>query len=258
MTDFLHQALDDRGVLHLTLNRPEKSNAFDDELIRELIIELKEAAETPEVRMIQLQGSGRHFCAGADVCYMQRMVHFDYGENVTDARQLAELMNTLYRMPQPTLAVVQGAAYGGGAGLVACCDMVIASDHAQFCFSEVRIGLVPANMSPYVIRAIGERQARRYFLSAEIIDAHQALQIGLVHKVVPDLQLAGAARNWADGLLANVQSAVLAAKDLIVSIGDHPINDSLMDETSDRIARIRVSESGQAGMKAFINKRKKR
>ncbi len=257
MSDYLTQELDARGVLHLTLNRPEKSNAFDDELIRELTIELKEAAETPEVKVVQLQGNGKHFCAGADVGWMQRMVHFDYGENVTDARQLADLMHTLYCMPQPTIAVVQGAAYGGAVGLVSCCDMVIAADSARFCLSEVKIGLLPATIGPYVIRAIGERQARRYFLSAEVIDAQQALQIGLAHKLVPLVQLEAAASNWADTVLANRHEAVLAAKDLVLSVSDHPIDDELIDETSDRIARIRISESGQAGLKAFINRRKK-
>lgn len=256
--NFLLQELDERGVLHLIINRPEKRNAFDDALIEELLIELKEAAETPEVRVVQLESVGDHFSAGADLGWMQRMVDNDYAANLTDARQLAELMHTLYHMPQPTIAVVQGAAYGGAVGLVSCCDMVIASDEASFCLSEVKIGLIPATILPYVTRAIGERQARRYGLSAEVIDAPQALNLGLAHKLVPTVQLKAAAANWTDLVLANRHPAVLQAKDLMLAISDHAIDDQLLDETSERIAAIRVSEDGQAGLKQFLQQKKKR
>ncbi|TGG91154.1 hypothetical protein E4656_17345 [Natronospirillum operosum] len=252
--DFLLQELDERGVLHLTINRPDKRNAFDDALIEELIVELKEAAETPEVKIVQLGGAGNHFSAGADLGWMQRMIDNDYADNVTDARRLAELMNTLYHMPQPTLAVVQGAAFGGAVGLVSCCDMVLAADDARFCLSEVKVGLMPATILPYVTRAIGERQARRYCLSAEVIEAEQALTLGLVHKLVPALQLEAAASNWADVVLSNRHPAVLQAKDLILSISDHAIDDELLDEISERIATVRVSEDGQAGLKQFLKK----
>ncbi len=257
MANQLIQELDERGVLYMTLNRPDKRNAFEDELIRELTIELKEAAETPEVKLIMLGGKGTHFSAGADLGWMQRIAEYDYGDNVTDARQLADLMDTLYNMPQPTMAVVQGAAYGGAVGLVSCCDMVIACDEARFCLSEVKVGLIPATIGPYVIRAMGERQARRYFLSAEEMNAEQAREVGLVHRVVPPVQLDGAASNWADTVLANRHPAVLAAKDLILSISGEPIDDNLREETSERIATIRVSEDGQAGLKAFLAKRRR-
>lgn len=252
MKEYLKQTLDERGVLTLTLNRPEKRNAFDDDMIRQLLIELKEAAETPDVKLIQLQGEGKHFCAGADLAWMQRLVEYDYTANVTDARQLAELMDTLYRMPQPTLAVVQGAAYGGAVGLVSCCDMVIASDQAQFCLSEVKVGLMPATIAPYVIRAMGERQARRYFLSAEVLTADQAMNHGLVHQVVPHDRLTAAASAWEDQVLGNNHAAVLASKDLILTISDHAIDDELLDETSERIATIRVSDEGQSALKKFL------
>ncbi|MCH8551529.1 MAG: enoyl-CoA hydratase/isomerase family protein [Natronospirillum sp.] len=255
--DFLLQELDERGVLHLIINRPDKRNAFDDELVEALLIELKEAAETPEVKVVQLEGSGDHFSAGADLGWMQRMIDNDYTANLTDARQLAELLDTLYHMPQPTVVLVQGAAFGGAVGLASCCDMVIASDEAFFCLSEVKIGLIPATILPYVTRAIGERQARRYCLSAEVIDAPQALNIGLAHKLVPTVQLKAAAANWTDQVLANRHSAVLQAKDLLLAISDHAIDDELLDETSERIAAIRVSEDGQAGLNAFLQKKKK-
>lgn len=255
MSEYLRQDLDQRGVLTLTLNRPEKRNAFDDGLIQELLVKLKEAAETPAVKLVQLRGEGKHFCAGADLAWMQRMVDYEYTDNLTDARQLAELMDTLYHMPQPTMALVQGAAYGGAVGLVSCCDMVVADDQAQFCLSEVRVGLIPATIAPYVIRALGARQARRYFLSAEVIPATEALAFGLVHKLVPREQLAAAASAWADTVLDNNQAAVLAAKDLILSISDRTIDDALLDETSERIASVRVSPEGQAGLRKFIERR---
>ena len=244
-------------VAELTLNRPAKHNAFDDQIIQLLLEKLAEAAANTELQLLILRSNGKHFSAGADLSWMQRMAHNSHADNLADAQQLAKLMQTLNTFRTPTLALVQGAAYGGAVGLAACCDIVIASQDARFCLSEVKIGLIPAVISPYVIRAIGERQARRYFLSAEVIQAEQAQAMGLVHQLVDKpADLAPAAQAFIQQLKQNSPQAMAAAKSLIFAISQPPIDDSVIDITVHSIADIRVSNEGQEGLKAFLNKRR--
>ena len=251
---FLEQ-VDDDGVAWVTLTRPEVHNAFDDTLIAELTTVLGGFASDERVRAVVLGAQGRSFSAGADLDWMQRMAGYSERENLDDARALVDLMRTLYELPKPTLALVQGPTYGGGVGLVACCDIAIAAQTANFCFSEVRLGLIPAAIGPYVIAAIGERAARRYFLTAETFSAHEALRIGLVHDVVPDEALRDIGRRVIKALLRGGPNAQVAAKDLILTISGRPLDD-LAEETAKRIARLRVSEEGREGIAAFLEKRK--
>lgn len=251
---FLEQ-VDDDGVAWVTLTRPEVHNAFDDTLIAELNTVLGGFASDERVRAVVLGAQGRSFSAGADLNWMQRMAGYSERENLDDARALVDLMRTLYELPKPTLALVQGPTYGGGVGLVACCDIAIAAETANFCFSEVRLGLIPAAIGPYVIAAIGERAARRYFLTAETFSAREALRIGLVHDVVPDEALRDIGRRVIKALLRGGPNAQVAAKDLILTISGRPLDD-LAEETAKRIARLRVSEEGREGIAAFLEKRK--
>ncbi|MFB9885327.1 enoyl-CoA hydratase/isomerase family protein [Balneatrix alpica] len=255
MSDFLLQQLDSRGVLTLTLNRPEKRNAFDDALIAELILALETAAENQAVRLVVLTSSGDHFSAGADLNWMKRMASYSHAQNLADAKELARLMDTLYHLPKPTLGLVKGAAYGGAVGLAACCDLVLAADNASFCLSEVKIGLIPAVISPYVIKAMGERQARRYFLTAEVINATQAVQLGLAHQLVALEELPHYSEQMIQQLLNNSPAALTAAKALIYAVSGQPLSTELNADTSARIADIRVSAEGQEGLNAFLEKR---
>ena len=175
---------DERGVATLTLNRPERHNAFDDAVIAELDAALAEVSADDSVRLLVLASEGKSFSAGADLAWMQRMAGYGEAENLADAGALAEMLRKLNDLPQPTIARVQGAAYGGAVGLVSCCDLAVGSSKARFCLSEVKIGLIPATISPYVIAAIGQRAARRYFMTAETIDAETAQALGLLSEVV--------------------------------------------------------------------------
>ncbi len=251
---FLEQ-VDDDGVAWVTLTRPEVHNAFDDTLIAELSTVLGGFASDERVRAVVLGAQGRSFSAGADLNWMQRMAGYSERENLDDARALADLMRRLYELPKPTLALVQGPTYGGGVGLVACCDIAIAAETANFCFSEVRLGLIPAAIGPYVIAAMGERATRRYFLTAETFSAREAMRFGLVHDVVPDEALGDIGRRVIKALLRGGPNAQLAAKDLILTISGRPLDD-LTEETAKRIARLRVSEEGREGIAAFLEKRK--
>ena len=253
---FLEQ-IDDDGVAWVTLTRPEVHNAFDDTLIAELSAVLGGFASDERVRAVVLGAQGRSFSAGADLNWMQRMAGYSERENLDDARALADLMRRLYELPKPTLALVQGPTYGGGVGLVACCDIAIAAETANFCFSEVRLGLIPAAIGPYVIAAMGERAARRYFLTAETFSAREAMRFGLVHDVVPDEALRDIGRRVIKALLRGGPNAQVAAKDLILTISGRPLDD-LAEETAKRIARLRVSEEGREGIAAFLEKRKPR
>ncbi|HET8726942.1 MAG TPA: enoyl-CoA hydratase-related protein, partial [Alphaproteobacteria bacterium] len=188
------------GVATVTLNRPEVHNAFNDRVIAELTGTFSRLGADPTVRAVVLRASGKSFSAGADLGWMQRMAGYGFDENLADARQLAELMRTLNDLPKPTVALVQGAAFGGGVGLVACCDVALAADTATFCLSEVKLGLIPAVISPYVVQAIGARAARRYFLTAERFSALQAKALGLVHEVVPAVMLEAALLKILDAL----------------------------------------------------------
>lgn len=253
--NYISTSIDQRGVAQLVLNRPEVHNAFDDTMIQELIQALDLFAANPAVRVLLLRSSGKNFSAGADLAWMRSMADKNYAENLLDAGELAKLMQKLDNFPAPTIALVQGAAFGGAVGLVACCDIAIASDKASFCLSEVKIGLIPAVISPYVVRAIGERASRRYFLTAERFFAAEALHLGLLHQVVSDDELHGVSDAMVQTLLGNSPAAVKAAKNLIFTVANQPTTQTLIDETSRRIAAIRVSGEGQEGLSAFLQKR---
>ena len=246
-------SLDDRGVLTLTLDRPEKHNAFDDLVIAALNDTLAQHRENSEVRALVLQATGRSFSAGADLSWMQRMAEYDYDANVRDAELLAQMLHQLYSFPVPTIARVQGAAYGGGVGLAACCDIVVAGPRAAFMLSEVKLGLIPATISPYVIAAIGSRASLRYFTTAERIDVETARELGLVSMLVEEEGLDAAVSGLIDAVLANGPMAVRAAKKLVHDVSGRPIDDTLRRQTSEAIAAIRVSDEGQSGLKAFLN-----
>ncbi|WP_125564255.1 enoyl-CoA hydratase/isomerase family protein [Pseudoalteromonas rubra] len=239
-------------VAVLELSRPEKHNAFNAEVIAELIKSIEYANEL-DIRALILKTNGKHFSAGADLAWMKSMAGNNYDENVADSMELAKLMKVLANSPHPTVCLVQGAAFGGALGLIACCDIAVATPDAKFCLSEVKLGLIPAVISPYVIRAIGERQARRYFLSAEIFTADKALSMGLIHEVAEDL--AGVESHFIETLLNNGPVAVKSAKALIDEVAGHTIDDTLIAHTAKRIAEIRVSEEGQEGLSAFFEKR---
>jgi methylglutaconyl-CoA hydratase len=240
----------------LWLNRPERHNAFDDALIAELSAALEKLAADSAIRVVLLAGRGKSFSAGADLAWMKRMAGYTAAENEADALKMAEMLNRLDSFPKPTIALVQGAAMGGGVGLVAACDIAIAAEDAQFAFSEARLGLTPATISPYVIAAIGPRAARRYFLTAERFGARQALHLGLVSAVVPAADLAGEASKLADILSQNSPGAMAEAKRLIADVTGRPIDASLRSETAGRIARQRASVEGREGVAAFLEKRK--
>lgn len=245
------------GVATLTLNRAEKHNAFDDELIHLLKTALDHLAQDEAVRVLVLKATGKSFSAGADLNWMQRMANYSQAENLKDAEKLAHLMHRLYAFPKPTIAVVQGAVFGGGVGLVACCDIAIASTAASFCLSEVKIGLIPAVISPYVISAMGERASRYYFLTAEVFSALQAQQYGLVHTLTKPEELELKTTQLLHTLLKNSPAALTACKDLIQTVAaELHINTQLIQETTQRIAAIRVSSEGQEGLRAFLEKRK--
>ncbi|SDD20139.1 enoyl-CoA hydratase-related protein [Aquimonas voraii] len=245
------------GVATLTLDRPKIHNAFDDLLIDELIDALRAIEEDEAVRVVVLTGAGASFSAGADLNWMKRMAQASEKENRKDARQLAKLMRVLNHLDKPTIARVNGAALGGGVGLVACCDIAIASIEARFGLTETRLGLVPAVISPYVIDAIGARQARRLFLTAQVFDAAEAARIGLVHAVVPAAELDAAVDAEVERLKTAGPVAVLEAKRLVQRI-QHPDGKhrrALDEANADLIAALRVSDEGQEGLKAFFERR---
>jgi len=243
------------GVATIRMNRPDVHNAFDDALIAALTRELRRLDQLSAVRVVVLAANGKSFSAGADLNWMRRMARYSQEDNLKDALALAGLMRTLDAMKKPTIAKVHGAAFGGGVGLVACCDIAIASTQASFSLSEVRLGLIPSVISPYVIAAIGERAARRYFLTAERFDAAEARRIGLVHEVVADRELDQTVANLTGHLLKGGPRALAAAKQLIADMGRRPMDDHLAMETARRIAAIRVDSEGREGIAAFVEKR---
>ncbi|GAB3034041.1 enoyl-CoA hydratase/isomerase family protein [Bowmanella dokdonensis] len=255
MSEVLYE-VDARGVATVTLNRPEKHNAFDDTLIHELTRLFKQAGEDPKVRVLVLAANGKSFCAGADANWMKRMAGYSFEENVTDAKALAMMLHTLNFLPKPSIAKVQGAAFGGAVGLIACCDMAIGSKMSKFCLSEVKLGLIPATISPYVIEAIGKRTARRYFTTAEVFSAHRASDLGLLSEAVTEEELDQTVEDLIAQILKNSPDAVAAAKQLIFDVTEPSDDEELMEKTSLRIATIRVSEQGQEGLNAFLEKRK--
>lgn len=251
----LLKTVDDLGRATLTLNRPAQHNVFDDQLISTLHATLRELNADPQVRVVCLRGAGRSFSAGADLNWMRRMAEYTHAENLADAVALTELMQTLNTLAKPTLALVQGAAFGGGVGLVAACDLALATPDASFCLSEVKLGLIPAVISPYVIAAMGARAARRYFLTAERFDAERARQLGLIHEVVAATELDHQADLLTRQLLANGPQALVAAKQLVADVAGRPIDSDLLADTAQRIATLRASDEGREGLAAFLAKR---
>jgi methylglutaconyl-CoA hydratase len=246
---------DGRGVATLTMNRPEVHNAFDDALLVSLTQALQSLGNDRDVRVVVLTGAGKSFSAGADLNWMRRVAKYTEEQNYHDAMALGELMSVLNSLPKPTIARVNGAAFGGGVGLVVCCDIGVACAEAQFSLSETRLGLIPAVISPYVVSAMGEKQARRYFLTAERFGAEQALRMRLVHEVVPLEDLDAAVNKVIDRLLQCGPNAQTEAKDLIASVVNRPATDSVVADTAERIAHVRASPEGQEGLSAFLEKR---
>lgn len=253
--DFVLTTIYADGIATVTLNRLEVHNAFDNRLIAELTEALKSLDKNPKVRVLVLAGNGKSFSAGADLNWMQRMANYSAAENLKDARALAELMWTLNQLSKPTIARVHGAAYGGGVGLVACCDIAIASREATFALSEVRLGLIPAAISPYVVAAIGERMARRYMLTGERFDAAEAYRIGLIHDLVEAGVLDETVGAVSRHLLSGGPHAISAAKNLIASVARRPLDKALIEDSAARIAKIRASAEGREGVNAFLEKR---
>lgn len=236
------------GILTLTLNRPEVHNAFNADLIAALHAAFTHVAS--DVRAIVLQGRGKSFCAGADLAWMKQAAQFSHAENVADAQALSDMFHAVYACPVPVVANIHGAAYGGGVGLAACADIAVATNDAKFMLSEVRLGLTPATISPFVLRAMGARTAARYFVTAEGFDAHIAQRYGLVHAIDEDAQAIAAA------IAQNGPQAVKAAKRLVQDYAGRPIDDALRSDSAQRIADRRVSEEGQARITAFLERRK--
>lgn len=250
--------LDTKGVATVTLNRPEKHNAFDDAMIGSLTKKLSNLSNDNGVRVVVLAARGPSFCAGADLQWMKQTVGFSESQNINDARLLAKLLHTLNTIPKPTLALVQGPAYAGGVGLICACDIAVAARSACFSITEVRLGLIPSVISPFVINAVGETYARRYFLTGERISSAEAERIGLVHEVVPGEALSARGENFVKLLLKGGPKSLGEAKALIKAVYSREVDSSLLDDLARRIARVRVSDEAQEGMGAFLEKRKPR
>lgn len=240
----------------VTLNRPDLRNAFNEHAIAELALAFDELGRLDEVRAIVLAANGPSFCAGADLNWMKKMAGYSHGENQEDAARLADMLRTIYLCPKPVVAKVQGDCYAGGMGLVAACDIVVASEVANFCLSEVKLGLIPATISPYVIKAMGEQASRRYFLTAERFDAQEARRIGFAHEVVPAEALDASVAAIVKSLVSNSPNAVREAKKLVREVVGQPVDDALLADTANRIAEIRASMEGREGVASFLEKRK--
>jgi methylglutaconyl-CoA hydratase len=244
------------GVATVTLNRPEIHNAFDEALIAKLTETFVALDDDGDVRIVVLAGAGRSFCAGADLNWMKRMAAFGQDENLRDATALAAMLRALYALSKPTIARVHGAAYGGGVGLIAACDIAVAVPEATFALTEAKLGLIPATIGPYVIEAIGARQARRYFLTAERFGAAEALRIGLVHEVAASPQLDTRIGDLVGALRVAGPSAQLECKALIRGVAHRPIDADVISGTAGHIAAVRASPEGKEGVAAFLGKRR--
>ena len=255
MTPALTIAVQDR-IARITLSRPEVRNAFNDEVIQELKAAFEAVSERDDVRAVVLAAEGPAFCAGADLNWMRRMADYTRDENVADAGQLAAMLQTIYECPKPTIAAVQGDVFAGGMGLVAACDMAVSVDTATYCLSEVKLGLIPATISPYVIRAMGARASHRYFLTAERFSAQEAHRIGFVHELVGAEALDAKVNELAQALVSASPAAVRACKRLVQDVAERAIDDALIAATVQGIADIRASEQGREGVQSFLQKRK--
>lgn len=251
-------AIEHQGPVGLvTMNRPERHNAFDDALIAELTDALRSMEAEDSVRLVVLAATGRSFSAGADLNWMKRMAAYSLEDNRRDAMAMAALMRTLAHLRKPTIARVQGNAYGGGVGLVACCDIAVATQSATFALTEGKLGLIPAVISPYVVAAIGERAARRYFLTAEPIEAAEAWRLGLVHELASgDGDLDEKVGLLVDALLACGPHSQRESKELIRAVSSRPVTSEVVQDTAERIAKLRASPEGREGIGAFLEKRR--
>jgi methylglutaconyl-CoA hydratase len=243
-------------VATVTLNRPELRNAFNESAIAELALAFDELGRNELVRAVVLAANGPAFCAGADLNWMKKMAGYSHEENLLDASRLADMLRTIYLCPKPVVAKVQGDCYAGGMGLVAACDIVVAAEGVNFCLSEVKLGLIPATISPYVIKAMGEQAARRYFITAERFDAAAALRMGFAHEVVAPENLDTTVAGIVKALVSNSPNAVFEAKKLVRDVVDLPVTDALLRDTAERIASIRASNEGREGVASFLEKRK--
>jgi methylglutaconyl-CoA hydratase len=255
MSNELEVALATNGILRITMNRPEVHNAFDDHQIARLTTALDEAASNPSVRVIIIAGNGKNFSAGGDINYMRRMGGNSYEDNLADGGKLARLMKTLNGISKPTIARVQGAAMGGGVGLVSCCDFAIGTAASRLTLSEVKLGMIPATISPYVVMTIGEKAARRLFMSAQTVQGHEALALGFFSAVVEEDELDTAVDALAATLLKNAPAAVGLSKQLATRVAAGDISDQLISETVKLIADVRDSDEGREGLSAFLEKR---
>jgi len=244
------------GVATLVLNRPEVRNAFNDEVIAEFTQAFGALGAREDVRCVVLAAAGQAFCAGADLNWMRRMADYSHAENLADAAQLAEMLRIIYECPKPIVARIQGDVYAGGMGLVAVCDIAVSVDTAQYCLSEVKLGLIPATISPYVIRAMGARAAHRYFLTAERFDACEAHRIGFIHEVVTADALDVKVAEITQALVNASPQAVKACKQLVQDVAQQDITPALIAQTVQGIADIRSSEQGKEGVQSFLQKRK--
>jgi methylglutaconyl-CoA hydratase len=255
MTHILSEIDGPLGIV--TLNNPDKHNAFDDTLIADLTATFQAMDSNADVRVVILSSTGKSFSAGADLNWMKRMAGYSAEENFRDAMGLGTLMRTIHDLAKPTIARVQGPAYGGGVGLIACCDIAIGTHAAAFSLSEVKLGLIPAVISPYVMAAIGERAAHRYFLTAEKFDAAEGYRLGLLHELAQNEdEMDEKINHLCEALLNAGPASIAEAKSLIASVANQPINDALVSETAHRIARVRASAEGKEGLAAFLEKRK--
>jgi methylglutaconyl-CoA hydratase len=243
-------------VATVTLNRPDVRNAFNETTIAELALAFDEVGRNELVRAVVLAANGPAFCAGADLNWMKKMAGYSHAENNADAMQLADMLRTIYLCPKPVVARVQGDCYAGGMGLVSACDIVVAVEEANFCLSEVKLGLIPATISPYVIKAMGEQAARRYFITAERFNAQEARRIGLAHEVVASGELDATVSGIVKALVNNSPNAVKQAKVLVRDVVGVPVTDALLADTAERIAGIRASSEGREGVASFLEKRK--
>jgi len=256
MSNDLIISVDGRGVAFVSLNRPGKHNAFDDKLIGQLTELFQALNRDPEVRVVVLTGMGKSFSSGADLNWMKSMVDYDEDTNLQDSLRLANLMETLFTFSKPTIARVNGPAYGGALGLIACCDIAIGTDHADFCFSEVKFGIAPAVISPYVITAIGYRHAKKLFLTGELFSAREALHIGLLHECVHLDDLQQSVNKHINLLLRGAPNAQSEIKTLLSDLSG--FDSTIKTKTAALIAKLRNSEEGQNGINAFLNKTKPR
>ena len=254
MTERFIQYKTENGVATVAMNRPDVHNAFNEEVIRQMTEAFESACADAGVRAVVLRGNGKSFSAGGDLNWMKRSAAYSFEENVADAMGLGTLLKTINTCPKPTIALVQGNAFGGGVGLTACCDIAIAEEGTRFCLSEVRIGLIPSIIAPYVIAAIGEGQARRYFLTAERFDASVAQSLGLVHETCPQGGLDAAKDKILAALADGAPSAQARGKKVILEISKKQIDDAVIKFTAEQIAEARASDEGREGLSAFLGK----